>query len=105
MKLFTRPRPLLVGWLRPGDQLAMRDNGAPVDSEAAYIDADLRGKIGWTTVREVKQADPIGNVLRVVHARGDFPAFTGSPVIAREVIELDPWSYVDRSGLPRPDQP
>lgn len=102
MKLYTRPRPLTAGLLRDGDQLALRPDGHPVQTPAHFIDLDLRGKIRWTTVGEV-QHEGHAPALTVHHADGQLPLLLSAAVIVREVVELDPWTYVDRRPEPRPE--
>lgn len=95
MKLYTQPRPLFVGLLRRGDQLALRPDLQPIARDAEYIDHDLRGKVVWTTVvGELVPAGADEQTVKVRHAHGEFPALLSAHVITREVIELDPWTYV-----------
>lgn len=100
MKLYTQPRPLVVGLLRRGDQLALRPDGRPIQRDAEYIDHDLRGKVLWTTVVSdllpAIAGDP--ETVKVRHAHGEVVAPLSGHVITREVIELDPWTYVERRG-------
>lgn len=93
MKLYTRPRPIPAICLRPGDQLALADGGRLIRTEADYIDLDLRAKVRWTTVRAIDNA---GALLTIDYPEGSADSPPGSPVIIREAIELDPWTYVER---------
>lgn len=103
MKLYTRPRPLTVGQLRPGDHVALRPDGEPICRDTEYIDEELRGKLRWTIVAHLDLMSPEGHPSYwVVHARGRFGAPAVRPVIIREAIELDPWTYVQRAQPAEP---
>lgn len=102
MKLYTRPRPLSAYQLRPGDQFAaVKSNGRALETEAAYVDADLSEDVRWTVVHAVvPSADPdaADGDVDVHHSLGvTGPVRLHRPFITREVLELDPWTYVDRA--------
>lgn len=105
MKLYTRPRPLHVWQLRPGDQFAIsKRHGRVIDSEAAYMDADLAERITWSVVHAVVDVGPeLGGltVYSIHHTLGENEKSAGVTVIVREVIEIDPWTYVTQ----RPPDP
>lgn len=100
MKLYTRPRPIYPHQLRPGDQVATFTKGGDlIRSETAYVDADLAKRVSWTVVHHA-ETQTVDNVpgVRIIHTLGQHDARSSFPVIAREVIEIDPWTYV------RPEQ-
>ena len=107
MRLYTLPRPLALWSLRTGDQVATLSKGGKVIiDEAAYIDADLRGAVVWETVIKVdKHASLRPPLVEVFHTGGQFEDRPGGPVVVRESIELDPWSYVTSGGHDRPSVP
>lgn len=92
MKIYTRPRLNAAGLLRPGDQIALHDqNGTPIGSESAYVDADLIGKVRWAVVHESSGPD-------VRHTLGEWtPRRQGDGVITREMVEVDPFTYLTRT--------
>lgn len=96
MKLYTRPRPLYPHQLQPGDQIAtLRKGGDVLRSGAAYVDADLADLVVWSVVHYVTDVPgDESESLRVVHTLGEHDLCTKQPVIIREVIEIDPWTYV-----------
>jgi hypothetical protein len=95
MKLYTKPRPLTLGQLRTGDQVAINpDTHEPMHSEYAFIDADLAERVQWTVVHNCSQNDEGGWTL--MHTLGEHDGGFDRRVIVREVVELDPWTYVDR---------
>lgn len=92
MKLFTNPRPLYPRQLRPGDQIAtVKKGGALIRSEVAYFDADLAGQIVWSVVHHVNDGT---TAAQIVHTLGEHEAIVNLPVMTREAVHLDPWSYV-----------
>lgn len=97
MKLYTRPRPIDAWRVRPGDQLAtFKRGGAPVRSEASYVDEDLDERIAWSVVHA---ADPMGaSSVRITHTLGEHDVTPGQTVIIREVIEIDPWTYLSQQA-------
>lgn len=101
--MYTRPRPLVVGLLRQGDEIALRRDGEPFGSELDYVDADLRGRIDWRPVVRVDPG-PTDGYLKVTMPGCWFLGIPGRPVIQRDVIELDPWTYVDRPSAAEPDR-
>lgn len=97
MKLYTRPRPLVAGLLRPGDQVACGAREEFIGTEQEYIElslADGGDAVRWTVVISADLDDTDDRDFVVAHSRGIETANTMTPVIIREVIELDPWSYV-----------
>jgi hypothetical protein len=100
MKLFTRPRPIAVFQLRIGDQFAtFRQGGGPIRSETGYVDADLAERVVWSVVHSTSDDRscwpdiPMGH-MRVWHTLGEHDVKATDDVIVREVIEIDPWTYV-----------
>jgi len=108
MKLYTRPRPLHLWQLRPGDQIAtFKDGGDLVRSETAYVDADLTGGVAWSVVhmtadRTAEHSAAGRPWTEVIHTLGSHTYESGRSVIAREVIEIDPWTYVNRNESENP---
>jgi hypothetical protein len=108
MKLYTRPRSLFAGQLRMNDHVAMLPDGDEfVAGEAEYMDLDLRDDEAdrpvWSVVHSSgPNTSPESVALDrnwvVVHTRGVIAVPAMTPVIVREVIELDPWSYVKPYG-------
>lgn len=96
MKLYTRPRPLYPHQLQPGDQMAtLRKGGDVLRSGAAYVDADLAELVAWSVVHYVTDVpECTAGSLKVVHTLGEHEIRGNQPVITREVIEIDPWTYV-----------
>lgn len=101
MKLYTRARPLKAFQLRPGDQLAVskRRAGVILNSETAFMDHDLDNRITWSVVHAafevgIDQAAAAFPMWRVQHTLGENDQPAATTVIVREVIELDPWTYV-----------
>lgn len=94
MRLFTKPRPTPVGWLRPGDQLAAAPGGELVMTESDYLDMTLGDddQPAWSVVHDVH--DNLDGTCTVTHTRGITDVATDSGVVMREVVEIDPWSYV-----------
>jgi len=92
VKLYTRPRTLRAHQVRPGDQLAVwTASDTPIESEARFLDADLEEEVRWTVVHGYYDSSLKGIPLAGVPLASMAPH---RPVIVREVIELDPWSYV-----------
>lgn len=103
MKLYTRPRPIMAGQTRIGDQLATTPEGEFIQSEAEYMDLDLRDaegiSVGWTvvhnsTINTTPDEYAKGRDWVLVHSHGVEAVPALSFVIMREVIEVDPWSYI-----------
>lgn len=103
MKLFTRPRLMPVGLTRIGDLVATTTKrGDFITSEAEYMDADLRDNrtgVRWVVVHnsvpnETPEEIHQGRDWVMVHTHGveTMPALT--MLVVREVLEIDPWSYV-----------
>jgi hypothetical protein len=97
VKLYTKPRPIDAWRLRPGDQIAVnkRRAGTIINSETAYMDADLDERVAWSVVHASFQAPASVDYL-VTHTLGENELRAGATVIVREVIEIDPWTYVQR---------
>jgi hypothetical protein len=107
MKLYTKARPVYPHQLRPGDQIAiMAKYGEPLRSEAAFVDADLDELVSWSVVHTTADASTGGfaNTLltKIMHTLGDHDVANSRVVIMREVIEIDPWTYV-RSEENKPE--
>lgn len=96
MKLYTRPRPTVAILLRLGDQVAVTDDGELVVSEGEYVDLDLRddGSLRWAVVHSAHDTPGAPGDVTVIHSHGDVQVSGVSSCIMREVIEIDPWSYV-----------
>lgn len=96
MKLYTRPRPTVAILLRTGDQVATTEHGELVVSEGEYVDLDLRedGSLTWSAVHAAHDTPDAPGDVTVVHSHGTVQVFGVSSCVMREVIELDPWSYV-----------
>lgn len=102
MKLYTRPRPNMLVLLRDGDEIATTKRGRIISTQQEYVDYDLRDLIVWSAVYHVRdvtgeEGQPAHQVT-VAHARGivDLPSI-GS-CLSREVIEVDPWSYLRKES-------
>jgi hypothetical protein len=111
VKLYTRPRALFAGQLRITDQVAMLPTGDEfVSSEAEYMDLDLRDEDEqpvWCNVHNSTPNDTPDDIKGdrtwvVVHSRGVIAVNHMTPVITRETIELDPWTYVKMVDEPKP---
>ena len=99
MKLYTRPRKLAPQSVREGDQIAMvrtPDGYDMIGSEGEFIDVDLAEMVQWYGVHASHPTD--GRPMRwtIVHSGGmdDTLSMTDDAVIVREVLDIDPWSYV-----------
>lgn len=93
MKLYTRPRPIDVWRLRSGDQIAIGEYGRIVDTEAAYMDADIAERLTWSTVHALSDVGcgVVGlTMYEIHHTLGQNGKAASQTVIMREVIELDP---------------
>lgn len=62
------------------------------------MDADLDDRVSWAVVHHAEDTDPegheVGTDWKVVHTLGENFRKPGATCIMREVIELDPWTYV-----------
>lgn len=111
MKLYTRPRQLMAGQLRRDDEIALFKtsvSGIPINDHMTLIDADMDLNVRWVPVHSMAQltaeqiykrrqnglADDGKQLVSVVHGRGEVLMRPDAPVFAREVIELDPLTYV-----------
>jgi hypothetical protein len=100
VKLYTRPRPMPVFLLRPGDQFAVnKRSNDPIPSETGYVDADLIDQVSWSVVHDMSDDRRLHPEIPM-HTTGLWHTFgvhylkSTAEVMAREVIEIDPWSYV-----------
>lgn len=105
MKLFTNPRPACPMHVRRGDQIALYAEGPTgrrfaIDLEARFVDLDLAERVEWGSVHASHMTeDTHPPRWTIVHTGGvEDDLAPDQTVIIREVIELDPWSYVKRSG-------
>lgn len=95
MKLYTKPRLTIAALLRSGDEIAFikAPGGRPLQSEAAYVDADLSEDVTWARYHQTK-IDDVTGTHAVTHTFGENDWTAGTPLIFRQWVELDPWSYV-----------
>lgn len=94
MKLYTRPRPIYPHQLQPGDQIAtFKTGGDLIRSATAYVDADLTGEVVWSVVHSTTPRESRRG-WSILHTLGEHDVPNSHAVIVREVLELDPWSYV-----------
>lgn len=107
MKLYTRPRPLTAGQLRRDDEIALyKSGGGPIGDHLALIDADMELNVRWVPLHYAGQLtqyqidqrrrnglEAYDGVL-LVHPRGEVVMASDAQVFVREVIELDPLTYV-----------
>lgn len=105
MKLYTKPRPLYVWQLRPGDQVAtLKKGGDLISTETAYVDEDLANRVRWSVVHDLtdrpmpRSDNPavLTEGTRVRHTFGEHDRPNSLTVITREVIEIDPWTYIQQ---------
>lgn len=99
MRLYTRPRLLIVALLRPGDHLATNiETGHLINTEAAYVDTDLSDKVRWTVIHSAavrENSSPPRYTVR--HTFGELTTRGSDHVIIREMLEVDPWLYIERA--------
>jgi hypothetical protein len=104
MKFYTKPRPLQAAQLRIGDQVALAARDEFVASEAEYLDLDLADDDNgppWLPLWGVVHGSgpntidfhPVNDWM-VVYTQGTILLPRTQTVIVREVVEVDPWSYV-----------
>jgi hypothetical protein len=96
MRLPTTPRSTLAALLRAGDEIAFHkiDRMGRLRTEAAYLDADLNDSVHWVAVHSVEPDEVKDRVVNIRHTLGELTLRENERVIMREVIRLDPWSYV-----------
>lgn len=91
MKIYTEPRINRAELVREGDEVAMGSKGLLRDVDD-YIDADVLGELHWHTVREVTSDK---SRVWLYHAAGYAACPRSASVITRELVVIDPWSYVE----------
>lgn len=97
MKIYTQPRPLQTWQLRPGDHIAMRveteGRDLPITTTTEFMDLDLTDGVSWsavhTTIAQKRSA-----MWVVHHSDGTAHVDDQDTFIVREVVEIEPWSYV-----------
>ncbi len=95
MRLYTKPRLSLAVLLRPADEMAFHRTEVigRIRTEAGYLDADLSDSVAWCAVHSVN-VDEDTHQVTIRHTLGELTLRRGEHVITREVIQIDPWSYV-----------
>lgn len=101
MKLYTKPRAVPAELVRETDQVAVNAAGNLVVSVAEYMDLDMlseeteRTELIWAGVLIVHPTLNSDDLYTIVHTQAMQDRIPHrADVIIREVIELDPWSYV-----------
>lgn len=86
MKLYTKPRALRPEQLRAGDQIAtVKAGGQLIRSAPEYFDHDLNENVAWSVFHRIEG-------VAIVHTLGQ--SYSAGYVIMREVIEIEPWTYI-----------
>lgn len=99
----------MAGQLRPGDQVACDNRGNFITNEQEYVNLSLldddvdEKEVRWVVVHSSDANDPPpaagdDRTWVLYHTRGVEAVAHDLFVVAREVIELDPWSYLRSNG-------
>lgn len=103
LKFFTRARATPARYVQITDQVAVTPRGRLIGTVEEYVELDMAGTDGtgvqWAAVLAVHPTPGVEGRWTITHTRGMQDRVPPrADVITREVIELDPWSYVKKEG-------